>query len=141
MERRQFVFTLLLAVLGSGCARSSLSDNEDGDSESDERPDPSEDIFVTVSNRRSQRVVAGVVVLESRGRGSVITERSVLLDPGESTAIYTGITSPGDYPYEIYLDGELAFEATYNVGEFDVETGSNIDIGIEPDELDIGAED
>jgi hypothetical protein len=137
MKRRRYLFSLL-AVSIPGCLGDSPSEDTD-DSGEDNQPDVSRDIFVTVSNERSQRVTASVVVTDSAD--SIIAERTVELEPDESTAVYTGITEPGDYPYNVYLEGELAFAATYSVGKFDIEMGSNIDIAILADDLEISAAD
>ena len=137
MNRRHYLSSISLAAAFSGCITN--SQNTQSEPETNKEPDPSEDIFIFVSNERNEQTEIAITVMTASG--AVIAERSTTLNTGETVEVYTGITEPGDYPYTFSLNGEQQFKYTYNVDEFRVQNGLDIAISVGDENIEVSAED
>jgi hypothetical protein len=90
-----------LAIALGGC----LTDSQNAQSEPEtDEPDPSEDLFMSISNERSEQISVSLTVMDTNR--SPIAEKSTMLDPAEGVEVYTGITETGEYPSVFSLNGE-----------------------------------
>lgn len=135
MNRRQYLSSLLLTVPLSGCTLISRTNNQSQTSD----PGPSEDIFIFITNERAEQITVSLTVMNNDR--SVIGEESTTLSSKETIKVYTGITETGDYPYVFSLNGQQQFEYTYNVDDFRLQNGLDIDISVEESDIQVSAED
>jgi len=139
MKRRHYLSSIPLAIALPGCIVDSPYEQSESEPETNDEPDPDEDIFIFVSNERSEQIKVAITVMNASG--SVVAERHTMVNTGESVGIYTGITEPGDYPYAFSLNREQQFKYTYNVGEFRVRNGLDIEISVGDEDIEVSAED
>lgn len=137
MDRRNYLSTLLLSTVLPGCLAN--SQNAQPEPEATENPDPSEDIFIFISNERNEQIMASLTVMNSGG--SVIAEENTTIEPGETVEVYTGITETGVYPYAFFVNGQQQFEKPYNIDEYRLENGLDVNISVMENGIEVSAED
>jgi hypothetical protein len=118
MRRRQILSVFALSTLSlAGCA---------DDSPSSVTPDPDDPVLFVVTNQQDTR--ATVQVTLALDDGPTVLEESVTLDAGESREYDPGIDQPGQYELTAAIENGLQRELTLNIEAADIRTGSNYEI-------------
>jgi len=145
--KRRFVLTLLGSCIAvAGCAHTetgtpdttAAGEPAHGPTESSETPDHAEDIFVVLQNETPEQVTVAVTI--TRG-DSVSFEDEATVNPGETQYVYPGITERGEYELTVSLPDRPVQTRPFDVEDYDLRMGSNIDVWISTDTVRIGIEE
>jgi len=143
MERREFLCLLPFTVPLSGCLTRGGSSSEDEKSSSEDsgpvrRPDFHDDIFIVVNNYRSEQVSVQITV---RDDDQLIFEEEMTVSTDDSKEVYSEITDMGTYTLHASTTDQQESEFPFNIGEFDIDKGSNLIVDIGPNDLSIAIEE
>ncbi|MDS0258006.1 hypothetical protein NDI56_01135 [Haloarcula sp. S1CR25-12] len=121
MRRRTYLCGLALSTLPlSGCAGDSSS------SPPTVTPDPDDPVLFVVTNQ--QGAAATVQLTLALDDGATVLDESVTLDAGASREYDPGIDRPGQYELTAAIENGLQRTLTLNIGSGDIRTGSNYDV-------------
>lgn len=103
-------------------------------------PDPNpeaQDIHLVIHNEISQSITVSV---ELTSGGTALLEDQTTIRPSEFAGFDTGIDETGEYTLRVAVDDRVE-ESTIDIGEFAIDSGSNIIVRVFEDEIQYLTED
>lgn len=94
-------------------------------------------IHVVVHNEISQSITVSV---ELTSGGTALLEDQATIRPSEFTGFETGIDEPGDYTLKVAREDRVE-DTSFDIGAFDLDSGSDIIVRIYEDEIRFLTED
>jgi hypothetical protein len=93
-------------------------------------------IFVVISNETAEPITLSI---ELSTEETVLLEEEMTIKPGRLTSYFTGIHDEGKYELSVVLD-DRENKNTFDIEEYELETGSNILVWLEEDVIRFGKE-
>lgn len=95
-------------------------------------------IMVALHNHRDAAVTLSLRVT---GGAETLLETERALEAGGYEAVPSGIRAVGEYELRVETNDGVAASRTYAIGKYDVRTGSNLVVWVEPDDVELAIEE
>ena len=97
-----------------------------------------EDILILLDNGTSAEITVHVTITE---QGSILTEKELQVSSGGFAQVNSKIEDLGNYELAVDVDGREKQTYSFDIGEYNLRTGSNVWVWIAENQISFGIED